>query len=168
MRFACTTACAYLQLYSTSWISTKSGIPILTLFQWDNGREDVDPSYPMLSRTFQANCDAMITDDGACTKELLRSIAVILLEVWHQKPLRTWLDRRQGLRPTNEDPWFAPWLWFNETSHTILPWYKDALSCCLKICEDLGDEKMDEEIERRLCEDFLKPLIKSCTFWKIL
>ena len=190
--FACTTACAYLQLHNTSWTVSKSDISTVNLCQWNGNQQGIDRGYPMFPKRFQASPDVMNIDDGACAPQLLRSIAVVLLEIWHQSSLHSWLqNRQQGHRQIIDmsghittipmltkglpggasrymsmkgDVWLAPWTWFNETGHTLLPDYRDAWACCLDVCENLGQEGINEETERRLCKDFLIPLIRCCSF----
>ena len=162
---ALTLTCCILQMYDTSWIQTALTKSQVNFFGVLTEDLRLDVSKPMIvQRVPLPDCRSVPTDSARKRKRILVELAVLLLEIWHQKPLKQWASEKD----VDCNDWWErasdiTRQWYNTSSHRILPLYRKAIVSCLDICDD--PSILDDGIfQRLLCERVVAPLIKNNTY----
>lgn len=124
-------------------------------------------------------------------KETLRELAILLLEIWHHKPLEMWwASARPAARggAPGEEPWPPPTAttnttniitldtpemrtiaairWLEATAERLPPHHLAAVEHCLAVCSGRLRAWDDGEFQRQFCENVVRPLQESCRAWQ--
>ena len=101
------------------------------------------------------------TDAARKRKEVLVELAVLLLELWRQKPQRQWASEKSvGCTDWRERVWDITRRWYNTSSHGILHLYRKAIASCLESCDEHSVSD-DGIFRKRLCHTFIISLIEN-------
>lgn len=108
---------------------------------------------------------------GPNPKTALLELAIMLLEIWHHKPLAVWAAKL-GVKGAGsegegreEARRIAAIRWLELTSERLPPHHLTAVEQCLAICSGRLWVWDDGDFQRRYCENIIKPLRESCAAW---
>ncbi|KAJ0114903.1 hypothetical protein J7T55_004645 [Diaporthe amygdali] len=159
-------AASVLQLRQTHW----------SLFPWTNKRirfllsrqgELLGPFVEELidKRTGKTPLDPI--PQGPDPKEALLELAILLLEIWHHRPLEMWAAKL-GMEfvDTPEARRIAAIRWLELTSDRLPPHHLAAIEQCLAFCSGRLRAWDDGEFQKLYCENVVKPLRESCKAWQ--
>lgn len=107
-----------------------------------------------------------LTSQGPDPKETLLELAILLLEIWHHKPLEM-CTAKLGIESvdTPEARRIAAIRWLERTSDRLPPHRLTAIEQCLAICSGRLRVWDDSEFQKLYCENVVKPLQESCKAW---
>ncbi|KAF6229925.1 hypothetical protein HO133_004262 [Letharia lupina] len=162
---ALTLSCCILQMHDTSWIQTALTKSQVNFFGVLTEGLRLDVSKPMVAqRVPLPERSSVLTDSATKRKEVLVELAVLLLELWHQKPLQQWASEKDvDCTDWRERASDITRQWYDTSSHRILPLYRKAIASCLEMCDEPGIS--DEGIfQKLLCERVIRPLIKNSSY----
>lgn len=101
------------------------------------------------------------------TKAVLLEIAILLLEIWHHRPLETWMAKA-GLSlvlDTTETRRIAAIKWVETSSERLPLHHLNAIEGCLAMCSGRIWKWEDDSFQNQYCENVIKPLRESCKAW---
>jgi hypothetical protein len=159
-------AASLLQLRQTHW----------SLFSWTNKRIQFLLSKqgefwgPFVEEMIDKRTDKTALDQGPQgpnPKEALLELAILLLEIWHHKPLEMWAGKL-GMEfvDTPESRRIAAIRWLELTSDRLPPHHLAAIEQCLAFCSGRLRVWDDGEFQKLYCENIVKPLQESCKAWQ--
>ncbi|KAG8166645.1 hypothetical protein KVR01_002334 [Diaporthe batatas] len=104
---------------------------------------------------------------GSDPKEALLELAILLLEIWHHRPLDMWAVKL-GMESidTPEARRIAAIRWLELTSDRLPPHHLTAIEQCLAFCSGRLRVWDDGEFQKLYCENVVKPLQESCKAWQ--
>ncbi|KAI0457325.1 hypothetical protein F5B21DRAFT_464007 [Xylaria acuta] len=99
-------------------------------------------------------------------KTALLELAILLLEIWHHRPLEMW-TAKAGIESveTTEARRIAAIRWVEKTSEHLPPHHLTAIEQCLAVCSGRLRRWQDVEFVQQCCENIIKPLYESCKAW---
>lgn len=105
--------------------------------------------------------------EGPDPKEVLLELAILLLEIWHHKPLEM-CTGKLGIESvdTPEARRIAAIRWLELTSDRLPPHHLTAVEQCLAFCSGRLRVWSDSEFQKLYCENVVKPLQESCKTWQ--
>lgn len=106
---------------------------------------------------------------GPDPKEALLELAILLLEIWHHRPLEMWaakLGMGSSSVGTPEARRVAAIRWLELTSDRLPPHHLAAVEQCLAFCSGRLRAWDDGEFQRQYCENIVRPLRESCRTWQ--
>lgn len=117
------------------------------------------------SRSRRAPLDP--ASQGPDPKEALLELAILLLEIWHHRPLEVYVVKL-GMESidTLEARRIAAIRWLELTSDRLPPHHLTAIEQCLAFCSGRLRVWDDGEFQRLYCENVVKPLQDSCKAWQ--
>lgn len=159
-------AASLLQLRQTHW----------SLFPWTNKRirfllskkgEFWGPFVEELIDKQTGTSPLDPAPQGPDPKEALLELAILLLEIWHHKPLEMWAAKL-GMEfvDTPEARRIAAIRWLELTSDRLPPHHLAAIEQCLAFCSGRLRVWDDGEFQKQYCENVVKPLRESCKTWQ--
>ncbi|KAK7728333.1 hypothetical protein SLS63_006781 [Diaporthe eres] len=159
-------AASLLQLRQTHW----------SLFPWTNKRiqflfskqgELWGPFVEELIDKKTGKTPVTPSPQGPDPKEALLELAILLLEIWHHKPLEMWAAKL-GMESidTPEARRIAAIRWLELTSDRLPPHHLVAIEQCLAFCSGRLRVWDDGEFQKLYCENVVKPLQESCKTWQ--
>ncbi|KAL8371276.1 hypothetical protein RB595_001222 [Gaeumannomyces hyphopodioides] len=104
--------------------------------------------------------------EGPSPKAVLLELAILLLEIWHHRPM--WVVRaRMAAFNTSwpESRREAAIRWLEMTSERLPPHHLTAVEQCLAICSGRLRAWEEHEFRRQFCENVIRPLQESCKAW---
>jgi hypothetical protein len=159
---ALTIASSVIQLRQTSWLSTPFTSKALKFPMHSQDRG--------LSRLPEPFLEPVLGDRvniaEPSPKVALLELAILLLEIWHHKPLELW-SKKNGLihLDTQEARTRAAVRWVEMTSQRLPPHHLTAIEQCLAICCGRLRAWDDHEFIKLYCENVITPLQESCKAW---
>ncbi|KAL1854331.1 hypothetical protein Daus18300_011517 [Diaporthe australafricana] len=106
---------------------------------------------------------------GPNPKEALLELAILLLEIWHHRPLEMWAAKlgmgESSSFDTPEARRVAAIRWLELTSDRLPPHHLAAVEQCLAFCSGSLRVWDDGEFQRQYCENVVRPLRESCRTW---
>lgn len=159
-------AASVLQLRQTHW----------SLFSWTNKRiqfllssqgEFWGPFVEELIDKQSSKTPLHPNHQGPDPNEVLLELAILLLEIWHHKPLEMWAEK-SGIKSvdTPEARRIAAIRWLQLTSDRLPPYHLAAIEQCLAFCSGRLRVWDDSEFQKLYCENVVKPLRESCKTWQ--
>ena len=152
-------------MHDTKWIQTVLTKSQIIFFGVLANGERLDVSKPMIVQQVPLpESISVFTDPATKRKEILVELAVLLLELWHQKPLQQWASEK-NVSCTNwrERASDITRQWYNTSSHRILPLYRKAIASCLEMSDEPSIS--DDGVFRKwLCDNVVGPLIKNSKY----
>lgn len=159
-------AASVLQLRQTRW----------SLFPWTNKRircllskqdEFWGPFVEELIDQRISKTPLGPSPEGPDPKEVLLELAILLLEIWHHKPLEM-CTGKLGIESvdTPEARRIAAIRWLELTSDRLPPHHLTAVEQCLAFCSGRLRVWSDSEFQKLYCENVVKPLQESCKTWQ--
>ena len=99
-------------------------------------------------------------------KAAILELAILLLEIWHHKPLEAWMAK-MGLpeADTVETRRIAAIKWLEMTSERLPPNHLLAIEGCLAICSGRLRNWDEHEFRKQYCENIIMPLQENCRAW---
>lgn len=160
-------AASVLQLRQTRW----------SLFPWTNKRirclisnqgELWGPFVEELIDKRTGKTPLELNTKGPDPKEALLELAILLLEIWHHRPLDMWTGKL-GIESvdTPEARRIAAIRWLELTSDRLPPHHLAAIEQCLAFCSGRLRVWGDGEFQKLFCENVVKPLQESCKTWQV-
>ena len=165
--FALDIASSILQLRQTFWYSlplTKTAIKFLIR---NAGAPEMAISGPFVEQIVEGGQGKSLDNSsGPDPKAALLELAILLLEIWHHKPLEMWAAK-EGVEKleTLEARRIAAIRWLELTSERLPPYHLTAIEQCLAICSGRLRFWHESEFQKQYCENIIKPLRESCRAW---
>ena len=163
---ALTLTSGILQMHDTKWIQTALTKSHVIFFGVPTDYMRPDVSKPMIFQQFPLpESSSVIADSATKRKKVLVELAVLLLELWHQKPLQQWASEKSVDCKTEwqERALDITRQWYNTSSHRILPLYRKAVASCLEICDEPSISD-DDIFQKWMCAKVIEPLIKNSSY----
>lgn len=159
-------AASLLQLRQTHW----------SLFPWTNKQVQLlfskqgefwGPFIEELIDKGSGKTPLIPSHQGPEPKEALLELAILLLEIWHHRPLEMWAAKL-GVESidTHEARRIAAIRWLELTSDRLPPYHLVAVEQCLAFCSGRLRVWDDSEFQKLYCENVVKPLQESCKTWQ--
>ncbi|KAK3389729.1 hypothetical protein B0H63DRAFT_556836 [Podospora didyma] len=95
----------------------------------------------------------------------LLELAILLLEIWHHRPLDVWASAAQIDVHTPDHRRIAATRWLQSTAERLPLHYLIAVEQCLAICSGRLRYWSDDTFQKYYCENIIKPLLESCKTW---
>ena len=162
---ALTLTSGILQMHGTKWIQTALTKSQVNFFGVLTEYTRLDVSKPMIVQQVPLpESSSVVTDSATKRKEVLVELAVLLLELWHQKPLQQWASEKSvDCTDWQERALDITRQWYKTSSHRILPLYGQAIASCLEICDEPSISD-DGVFQKWMCEKVIRPLIKNISY----
>ncbi|KAF4961795.1 hypothetical protein FSARC_10091 [Fusarium sarcochroum] len=155
-------AAAIPQLRETTWLSLPWGKRSIKLLSSQARQIDIEPFVEQTIGATSLCCSSGWPDPKAALLEL----AILLLEIWHQRTLETWAVTTKVLDVESPDMRrILAIRWLEATSERLPLHHLMAIEQCLAICSGRLRKWQDEEFLRHYCENVIKPLQESCKTW---
>ncbi|KAI0435595.1 hypothetical protein F4803DRAFT_545016 [Xylaria telfairii] len=161
-----------LQLRDTLWFRApfdSSTVRFLACStSGDSQRQTV--TGPFIERILGNSCangiSSSSTEKELDPKTTLLELAILLLEIWHHRPLEMWIEKA-GIESveTTEARRIAAIRWVEKTSEHLPPHHLTAIEQCLAVCSGRLRRWQDVEFVQQCCENIIKPLYESCKAW---
>ncbi|KAK6824639.1 hypothetical protein PG987_012133 [Apiospora arundinis] len=156
-------ACSIVQLRETLWLDAPLTSHILKVIT--HKRKNTFNTKPFIEQTPLSTTPS---SGGPDPETVLRELAILLLELWHHRPLETWCAKTDGIEiATSEGRLAAAIRWMKATSERLPPHYLDAIEQCIGICCGRRRSWNDIEFLRLYCENVIMPLQESCRAWDV-
>ncbi|KAL8364656.1 hypothetical protein RB595_003777 [Gaeumannomyces hyphopodioides] len=160
-----TAAAAGLQIINANVV----GPFIEELLVLDNNRETAAGSKGKGKAVLSIEQEQQEEAGGPSPKAALLELAILLLEIWHHRPLKTWVAKAgmadiDTSRP--ESRRVAAIRWLEMTSERLPPHHLTAVEQCLGICSGRLRAWGEGEFRRQFCENVIRPLQESCRAWE--
>ncbi|KAJ4251037.1 hypothetical protein NW762_011687 [Fusarium torreyae] len=155
-------AAAIPQLRETDWLSLPWEKRSIKFIPRKASRITAEPFVEQTIGSSPPQCPSEWPNPETALLEL----AILLLEIWHQRTLETWANT-VGLLDL-ESPDMRRNLasrWLKATSSRLPLHHLEAVEQCLFICTGRDREWQDEEFLRQYCENVIKPLQENCKVW---
>jgi hypothetical protein len=157
-------ASSILQLQQTWWLGppfNSNEIKILSpteeLFVESSNALFIESHLRNISSPLQTK--GRSTPVGPDPKTALTDLAILLLEIWHLKPLAV---RCEGLEKQNpitiEERMLEASSWLQATSKRLLPFQSEVVEFCLQVCIGSLRAWDNRDFLRKYCENIIKPL----------
>ncbi|UKZ76991.1 hypothetical protein TrVFT333_004707 [Trichoderma virens FT-333] len=113
---------------------------------------------------------AKAIDSGACIgpdpKTALTELAILLLEIWHHRPLELWCHKLGKENPTSpQGRMMVAIEWLQATSRRLLPYQSLVIEHCLQVCAGSLRFWHEKEFLKMYCENIIKPLQEILGAW---
>ncbi|KAL7791549.1 hypothetical protein V8C37DRAFT_416722 [Trichoderma ceciliae] len=106
------------------------------------------------------------TTIGPDPKTALTELAILLLEIWHHKPLEIWCEKVGAGIPTSPEACMMTAIqWLQATSRHLLPYQLQVVEQCLQVCAGSLRFWHEREFLRLYCENIIKPLQEILGAW---
>ncbi|KAK0635957.1 hypothetical protein B0T17DRAFT_503454 [Bombardia bombarda] len=161
-------ASSILQLQQTSWFSSPWNSRTIKFLISRSAATTSFSSISALPRAFvEEHLHRNATAPGPDPKTALLELAILLLEIWHHKPLELWAAKlADSLKvDTVEFRRIAAIRWLELTSERLPPHYLTAVEQCLAVCSGRLRYWDDGNFRRHYCENIIGPLLESCKAW---
>ncbi|KAK6845647.1 hypothetical protein PG995_015757 [Apiospora arundinis] len=156
-------ACSIVQLRETLWLDAPLTSHILKVIT--HKKKNTFNTKPFIEQTPRSTTPS---SGGPDPETVLRELAILLLELWHHRPLETWCAKIDGVEiATPEGRLAAAIRWMKATSERLPPHYLDAIEQCIGICCGRRRSWNDIEFLRLYCENVIMPLQESCRAWDV-
>ncbi|KAF4467135.1 hypothetical protein FALBO_5994 [Fusarium albosuccineum] len=154
-------AAAIPQLRETTWLSLPWNKRSIKFLVPHANQATVGP---FVEQTLEAQ--APPSDTGPDPKAVLLELAILLLEIWHQRTLESWaVTAAMESLESPEARRIAAIRWLERTSERLPVHHLTAVEQCLAICSGRLRVWHDGEFLRHYCENIIKPLQESCKAW---
>ncbi|PTB66161.1 hypothetical protein BBK36DRAFT_1119335 [Trichoderma citrinoviride] len=163
-------ASSILQLQQTWWLClpfNSNEIKILT----PQERSVTSNSSPfieqLMSEVLPSLNDAVkCSTIGPDPKTALTELAILLLEIWHHKPLDIWCAKMDKAIPTSPQARMMVAIeWLQATSRRLLPYQSQVIEQCLQVCAGALRFWHEKDFIRMYCENIIKPLQETLGAW---
>ena len=159
-----------LQLSWTPWLRgrlSKDAIFFLPS-EKDGNHRAVDLSSPFISLKFGNHPSNPPKTPRQDPKLAFLELGVLLLEIWHQRSLETYLSVQEV--PTEYYALLAvASKWLDDTRDQLLNYYEKAVSHCIRGVmrgETRFLEWDDPKLWSAACQDVIEPLYQNCKQWR--
>lgn len=166
-------ASSILQLQQTWWLGppfNSNGIKILTPQEKSSATSNSSPFIeqhmgeippPPLNEAVESS-----TSIGPDPKTALTELAILLLEIWHHRPLEAWCEKVGKSNPTSPQARMMVAIeWLQATSRRLLPYQSQIIEQCLQVCAGSLRFWHEKEFLRMYCENIIKPLQETLGAW---
>ena len=158
-----------LSYHSTQWLDEPWTKESVHFFLKGQSHTLIDTSRPVIIRIVSKAAQ----DSGPLPvpkfsepKSALLELAILLLELWHHRTLEDWAAQtRSTYKSTIEDRRIAATRWLEGTSNRLTTKYTSAIEACLAFCAGRIRSWQEDEFQRQICEDIIKPLKDNCKAW---
>jgi hypothetical protein len=157
-------AAAILQLRETHWHRLPWDKSSIKLPIHPDGRAKITP---FVEQSIDPrNAHVLGVPAAPEPKAALLELAILLLEIWHQRPIDTWAVKSgiEGLE-TSEMRRIAAIRWLELTSQRLPLLHLTAVEQCLAISSGRLRFWHDGEFLMHYCENIIRPLQESCKAW---
>ncbi|OTA01363.1 hypothetical protein A9Z42_0016860 [Trichoderma parareesei] len=167
---ALTVASSILQLQQTWWLGlpfNSNGIKILTP-QEQSVTSNSSPFIEQLMGEIPPSLDNAVqcSTIGPDPKTALTELAILLLEIWHHKPLDVWCEKMGKTIPTSPQARMMVAIeWLQATSRRLLPYQCQVIEQCLQVCAGALRYWHEKDFIRMYCENIIKPLQETLGAW---
>jgi hypothetical protein len=121
---------------------------------------------PFIRQTIHASVGTGAVAASPTPKGALLELAILLLEIWHHKPMEMWMTKLGTQNAdTPEARHIAAIRWLEMTHERLPPHHLTAIEQCLAICSGRLWRWNDWDFQRQYCENIIKPLRESCKAW---
>ncbi|KAK6853614.1 hypothetical protein PG995_010426 [Apiospora arundinis] len=158
-------ASSVLQLWQTRWMSLGLTNKTMKLLVSSDEQNAICLSFMEQSiHRYTKDLDEPINGPGP--KSALLDLAILLLEIWHHKPLESYATKIDvQLTDSPETRQMVATRWLEKTSDRLPPGHLDAIEKCLAVYTGRLWDWQDKEFQRLYCENIIKPLQNSCNAW---
>ncbi|TFA98047.1 hypothetical protein CCMA1212_010227 [Trichoderma ghanense] len=166
-------ASSILQLQQTCWLGlafNSNEIKILTP-QERSVTSNSSPFIEQLMGETPPSLDDAIkcSTIGPDPKTALTELAILLLEIWHHKPLDLWCDKMGKAVPTSPQARMMVAIeWLQATSRRLLPFQSQVIEQCLQVCAGALRYWHEADFLKMYCENIIKPLQEILRAWDTL
>lgn len=160
-------AASVLQLRQTCWFSLPFNSKGIRFLIQDEGKTKAAIHGPFIEQAIVEDPSKWTdTSEGPDPKAALLELAILLLEIWHHRPLEMW-SAKTGMAgvESKEARIIAAIQWLEKTSERLPPHHLTAIEQCLAICSGRLRFWDDREFLKQYCENIIKPLQESCKAW---
>ncbi|KAI1759181.1 hypothetical protein GGR53DRAFT_168286 [Hypoxylon sp. FL1150] len=160
-------AASILQLRQTCWFSLPFNSKGIRFLIQDEGKTKAVIHGPFIEQAIVEDPPSWSkAPEGPDPKAALLELAILLLEIWHHRPLEMW-TAKTGMAgvESKEARRIAAIQWLEMTSERLPPHHLTAIEQCLAICSGRLRFWDDREFLKQYCENIIKPLQESCKAW---
>ncbi|KAL7930308.1 hypothetical protein V8C35DRAFT_313521 [Trichoderma chlorosporum] len=165
-------ASSILQLQQTRWLMTPFNSSDIKLLAYQEKISVFSNSFPFVEQhgdmippqTCTKEQDSVIGPDP---KTALTELAILLLEIWHHRPIEAWCQKMGKERPASPQGRLMIAIeWLQATSRRLLPYQNQVIEQCLQVCAGSLRFWQEEDFLRLYCENIIKPLQESLGAWE--
>jgi hypothetical protein len=160
-------ASSVLQLNCTQWFTDAWTKADIHFFTKDGRIFDIHSERPSITQTVKnpiSDSDGM--GQSPDPKKALLELAILLLEIWHHKPLEVWLIERGDETQSSFDGRRSIAIRWLEITQNKLPLnHLKAIEACLQFSAGRLREWEEDDFRKQVCEDVIKPLQENCSIW---
>ncbi|KAL6833602.1 hypothetical protein J3E69DRAFT_324512 [Trichoderma sp. SZMC 28015] len=103
---------------------------------------------------------------GPDPKTALTELAILLLEIWHHRPLEAWCQKSGKENPTSpQGRMMVAIEWLQATSRRLLPYQSQVIEQCLQVCAGSLRFWHEKDFLKMYCENIIKPLQEILGAW---
>ncbi|KAI1373035.1 hypothetical protein F4677DRAFT_235567 [Hypoxylon crocopeplum] len=159
-------AASILQLRQTCWFNLPFNSKGIKFLVHDGGNMKRAILGPFVEQMMGGPSRVPDAAGGPDPKTALLELAILLLEIWHHKPLEMWMAKT-GMESaeSKEARRIAAIRWLEMTSERLPPHHLTAIEQCLAICSGRLQFWNDGDFLKQYCENIIKPLQESCRAW---
>ncbi|KAI1773628.1 hypothetical protein F4818DRAFT_452687 [Hypoxylon cercidicola] len=158
-------AASILQLRQTCWFNLPFNSKGIRFLIQDGGKTKTAIHGPFVEQTIEDPSGWSDTSEGPDPKTALLQLAILLLEIWHHRPLEMWTAKTGMAGVESKEARIAAIQWLEMTSERLPPHHLTAIEQCLAICSGRLRFWDDREFLKQYCENIIKPLQESCKAW---
>lgn len=159
-------ASSILQLHCTPWLPRAWTRTSIHFFAASDSTHGVLLDQPVIVHTISATSNpAIITGASSILDPELAfcELAILLLEIWHHITLERWKMRKsQTFTDSIEGRRCAAERWMKMSSFRLPVDYANAIEACLIFCTRRTRSWDQDEFQREICENVIKPLQECC------
>lgn len=156
-------ASSVIQLRQTCWLESPFSSKVVKLLVRREGQATAIASTPFVEQIADPD---RVGSLGPDPKTTLLELAILLLEIWHHKPLEVWSAKAgTGTVDYPEARQRAAIQWLEMTSQRLPAHHLTAIEQCLAICSGRLRFWDDFEFLKHYCENVIMPLQESCKAW---
>lgn len=166
-------ASSILQLHQTYWLSLPFNSRMIKMFAHQETNPTLPISLPFIEQRAAEPCSESLGHPaklggtiGPDPKTALTELAILFLEIWHQRPLEVWCEKAgKGSPESPEARMMTAIQWLQATSRRLLPFQLQVIEQCLQVCAGSLRYWHERDFLRLYCENIIRPLQEGYQAW---
>jgi hypothetical protein len=160
-------ACSILPLNSTQWFTGAWTKNAIYFFTKNATTFDIYSERPSITQTVGSpGTEPDSGSKGPDPKAALLELGILLLEIWHHKPLETWAEERgDQVNNSLDGRRSAAIRWLEVTQNKLPLNHLKAIEACLQFSAGRLREWDEDDLRKQVSEDIIRPLQENCKTW---
>ncbi|KAI1171588.1 hypothetical protein F4777DRAFT_565034 [Nemania sp. FL0916] len=159
-------AASILQLYGTSWCQIPFVSEAIHMFLHPSSTTRTSASEAFVAQVIDRRSASGTSPSGPDPRTATIELAIVLLEIWHQKTFDMWASKAEVTDISSEDGrTAAASKWLRMTSERLPVHHLTAIEQCLALSAGRSWNWSDDEFRARFCENVIKPLDENVKAW---